>query len=93
MPPVNFLPSLPFIAETLCLQPVFQVAEQVIVAWSENRAVSSLVKQLPVEMLQQLYAYAHCHIGALLHMMSGFHAFCSEWRYTVVLMFHNAKHG
>jgi hypothetical protein len=42
-----------------------------------------VVKQLPVEMLQQCSGAAsgmqdvHCHGGAL-HQMSAFHAFCSE---------------
>jgi hypothetical protein len=45
--------QLLIIAEELWLQPVLQVGEQVAVAWSEIRAVSRVVKQLPVEMLYQ----------------------------------------
>jgi hypothetical protein len=55
--------------------PVLQVGKQVVVARSEIRAVRRVVKQLPVEKLQQCssvsscYAGLYCHEGAL-HWMS-----------------------
>jgi hypothetical protein len=59
----------------------------VVVAQSEIRAIRRVVRQLLVEMLwqlkyKQLYVDAHCH-GGILHQMSAFHAFCSEWPHTV----------
>jgi hypothetical protein len=71
-----------------------RVGIQVVAAQSEIRAVRRVVKQLPVEMLQtvleckQLYTEAHCH-GRALYQTSAFHAFCSEWPYTVFSVFHN----
>jgi hypothetical protein len=53
----------------------------VVATQSKIRAVTGMVKQLPVEMLQeckQLYACMHCHREAP-HHMSAFHTFCSKW--------------
>jgi hypothetical protein len=70
--------------EVLQSQPVLQLGKQMVVTWSNIRAIRRVVKLLPVEMFkcEQLYVDTHCHEGAL-------HAFCSERSYTVFLMFHN----
>jgi hypothetical protein len=79
--------------EVLWSQPVLQVGKQVAVSWSEIRTVRWAVEQLPVGMLWQCLSASscmqtHCCVEAL-HRMSAFHAFCSEWPYTVFLAFHN----
>jgi hypothetical protein len=79
-------------------QPVLQVGKQVVVTRSKTRAVRGLVKQLPAEMVWQRLSAScclwdmHCHGGAL-HHMSAFHTCCSQWPYTVVLVFHSTKCG
>jgi hypothetical protein len=85
------LPSTPHYCWSSVIPTILQVGKQVVVARSEIRVVRRALKQLPVEMLQQceqLYADAHCHGGAL-HRMSAFHALCSEWPYSVFLVFRN----
>jgi hypothetical protein len=52
--------QLSFIVEALWSQPVFQVGKRMVVAWSDIRAVRRLVKQLPVEMLQQCSSANSC---------------------------------
>jgi hypothetical protein len=54
------LPSNLITAEVLWSQPVLQVVKQVIVTWSEIRAVRRMVKQLPDEMLQQCSSASSC---------------------------------
>jgi hypothetical protein len=67
----------------------------VVVARSETRALSRVVKQLPVEKApavlecEQLYVDAHCH-GGTLHLMSAFLAFYCEFPYAVFLVFFSA---
>jgi hypothetical protein len=65
-------------------KPLLQVGKQVVVAQSEIRVVRRVVKQLPVETLQQYSSASsrirmrtHCHGGAL-HTISAFYAFFSE---------------
>jgi hypothetical protein len=48
------------IVGALWLQPVLQIGKQVVVTRSEIRAVRSVVKQLPVEMLQQWSSVSCC---------------------------------
>jgi hypothetical protein len=48
------------IAEVLWYQPILQLGKQVAVAESEIRAVRRVVKQLPVEMLQQCLSASSC---------------------------------
>jgi hypothetical protein len=64
-----------------------------IVARGEVKAVKRLVRELPVEMLQQCSVRAadadmHCLGGTLLiHHMSALHTFCSESPYVSFLVF------
>jgi hypothetical protein len=85
----TFLQLLIIVVEAVSSQPVLRVgtSKQVAVARSEIRVVRRVVKQLPVENLQQcsnaqLYADAHCHGGAL-RRISEIYWFCSECPYTV----------
>jgi hypothetical protein len=68
------------IVEELFSETVLHVGKQVAVARSEIRAVRRVVKQFPVEMLQQwgqLYVDEHFH-GGLLQWMSTINASFSE---------------
>jgi hypothetical protein len=83
--------QLLIIVEALWSQPVLQVGKGVVVTQSEIRAERRVVNtpswNAPaVPECKQLYADTHCHGGAL-HHMSAFHAFCSEWPNTVLLVF------
>jgi hypothetical protein len=53
-------PKFLIIVEVLWSQPVLQVGKQVVVAQSEIRAVGRVIKQLPVEMLQQCLSANSC---------------------------------
>jgi hypothetical protein len=44
--------QLLIVVEALWSQPILQVDEQLLVTWSKIRALRTVVKQLPVEMLQ-----------------------------------------
>jgi hypothetical protein len=46
--------------EALWSQSVLEIGKQVVVAWSEIRALRTVVKQLPVEMLQQCSSASSC---------------------------------
>jgi hypothetical protein len=48
------------IVEAVCMQPILQVGKQVVVTWSEIRALRRVVKQLPVEMLPQCSSVSSC---------------------------------
>jgi hypothetical protein len=52
--------QLLIIVEILWSQPVSHVGKQVAVAWSEIRTLRRLVKQLPVEILQQCSSASSC---------------------------------
>jgi hypothetical protein len=52
--------QLLIVVEALWSQPVLQVGKQVVVARSEIRAIRMVVKQLPVEMLQQCSSASSC---------------------------------
>jgi hypothetical protein len=53
--------ELLIIVEALWLpQPFLQVGNQVVITWSKIRAVRWVVKELPVEMLQQCSSVSSC---------------------------------
>jgi hypothetical protein len=79
----------------------FMVRKQVVVARSEIRAVSRVVKQLPVEMLQQCLGASNCMWTRSVmeehnsYRMSAFHAFCYEWPYAFFFfsILHKLRHN
>jgi hypothetical protein len=83
-----------FIFDLLWSQPVLQVGKQVVVAWSEIRAARRMVRQFPVEMLQQCSSASSCmrarivmeeHCTGCKHSMP----FVLEWSCAVSLVFRN----
>jgi hypothetical protein len=83
------------IIEVLRSQLVFQLGEEAVVAWCEIRAIRRVVKQLPVEMLQQCSSASSCtimrtrivmeeHYTGALHI-----CFLNDRPPTVILMFCN----
>jgi hypothetical protein len=86
-PHFNTVHQLLIIAEGLWSHPVLQLGKQVVVAWSKIRAVRSVIKQLPVEILQHCSSASSCiqkHTVMEEHYtMPAFHAFCPEWPYAV----------
>jgi hypothetical protein len=76
----------------LWTQPVLQISKQVVVARREIRTVRTVVRQLPVEMLQQCSIASSCMRARIVmeeHCVSAFHADYSEWPYAVLLVFRN----
>jgi hypothetical protein len=55
-----FKPYINSLVDALSSQPIFQAGKQVVVALSKIRAVRRVVKQLPVEMLQQCWSASSC---------------------------------
>jgi hypothetical protein len=69
--------QLLIIAEVPWSQPVFQIDENIIVARGDIRVLITVVKQLPVEMLQQRWSTSSFG-SAGLHSLSALHACRSE---------------
>jgi hypothetical protein len=71
----------------------FGKVKEVVITRSEIRALRRLVKQLPVEMLQQCSSVSSCMQMRIVmeehYTMSTAHTFYSEWPYAFSLVFCN----
>jgi hypothetical protein len=84
------------IVEALWLQPVLQVGKQVVVARSEIRDLRRVVKQLPVEMLQQCLSGGSCMRTCIVMEKYYEYTVCQhsmpffpEWPHAIFFVFRN----
>jgi hypothetical protein len=70
-----------------CWIAVLQAGEDMVMTQTDFKTLRRGVKQASVLECERLFEVVHCHWG-ILHRMSAFHDFCSEWPYTFCV-FHN----